>query len=47
MSRLSFFVVKYFMRKIKQQENNTLNRDPYQLCLPMDVGVKIEADEPV
>ena len=30
-----------------QQSHNTQNHAPYQLYLPMDVGVKIEADEPV
>ena len=30
-----------------QQGNDTLNFAPYQLYLPMDVGVKIEASEKV
>jgi transposase len=35
------------MRKIIQQKNDNLNFAPYQLYLPMDVGVKIESSESV
>jgi len=35
------------MRKQIQRENDTLNQAPYQLYLPMDVGVRIEASEKV
>jgi transposase len=35
------------MPKQIQQGNNTLNHAPYQLYLPMDVGIKIEVSEKV
>jgi len=35
------------MRQQVQRENDTLNLAPYQLYLPMDVGIKIESSESV
>ena len=35
------------MRNNIQQENNTTKPITYQLVLPLDVGVKIEADAPI
>ncbi|MCL1862476.1 MAG: hypothetical protein FWF78_02800, partial [Defluviitaleaceae bacterium] len=46
-TQLSFFVVKLIMRKKSQRGNHTSNRTPYQLMLPLELEVKIEASEAV